>query len=49
MVTSPSTFEFVELEVNLNTLLPTLHLGFVETVGVGIENTPVADPAASVV
>ena len=49
MVTSPAVFTFVELDVNLNTLLPTLHLGFVDTVGVGKAKTPVAVPAASVV
>ena len=40
MVTSPAVVKFVELDVNLNTLLPTLHLGFVDTVGVGKANTP---------
>ena len=49
MVTSPSVFTFVELDVNLNTLLPTLHLGFASTVGVGKAKTPVAVPAAFVV
>jgi len=49
VVTSPSVFTFVELDVNLNTLLPTLHLGFVDTVGVGKANTPEAEPTASVV
>ena len=49
MVTSPSVLTFVELDVNLNTLLPTLHLGFAELLVLVRANTPVAEPAASVV
>ena len=59
MVTSPSVFTFVELEVNLNTLLPTLHLGgivnpgpvgiILGSLGAGKANTPEAVPAELVV
>ena len=48
MNTSPVCV-FVELLVNLNALLPVLNLRFPLTDGLGIEKTPEAAPAASVV
>ena len=44
-----SSFELVELEVNLNTLSPVLHLGFEFTLGSGIAKVPDTEPLASVI
>ena len=40
---------FVELEVNLNTLLPVRHLGFESTLGSGIAKVPDTAPLESVI
>jgi hypothetical protein len=46
--TSPTRL-LVEFEVNLNALVPVLHLGLAATSGLGRANVPVADPEESVV
>ena len=49
VLTSLARLEFVLLSVNLNTLVPVLHLGFESTVESGIANVPDTAPLASVI
>ena len=46
---NPDVVTFVELDVNLKLISPVCHVGFPDTVGLGIANIPPTAPLASVV